>query len=287
MEQRAVQHDAAVLLHRREGVPRGIVRQQLGQRLHRRVGVHTHGDDEDVVRVVQQNLLQREVLQQRLVAVGDVDKAHVAHDRARDVAAAALGAHARRIGAQQQRGGPAIIFHRFGLGDAGLDGLLHRLHLCLIQVAAAGDVGKQAHHVHVVAPVGGGEKGAGHARLLQHLGHGLMVFVIRGENDEVRLQGEQQLHIGFVVAAQALRAAAAELLGELKGVLGHADQRSAGGHPRVGIGRVQRDDALRVLHRDLAALRVGERRGHRTHGQQPRQQQGEKCFDLHVFIAPS
>ena len=125
-----------------------------------------------------------------------------------------------------------------------------------------------------------------HARLLQHLGNRLMIFVVRGENDEVRLQGEQQLHVRLVVAAQALRAAVAQLLGELEGVLGHADQRSAGGHPRVGIGRVQRNHALRMLHRDLAALRVGERRGHGAHGQQSRQQQGKKGFDFHVSNAP-
>ena len=63
-----------------------------------------------------------------------------------------------------------MAVQRLRLSQNRLDGLLYCLQLLLVEILASGEPGEDAHALHVIAPVLGGEEGTGDVRFLQHGG---------------------------------------------------------------------------------------------------------------------
>ena len=243
------------LLHRGQRRPGRVGEQELVQGGHRRLLRSAHGRHEDEVRVLLQDHLEREVLQERVLAVRDVDAAQVLEHLAGHVVAA-LGAHARGVRAQEQdrRGLVALL-----AGDGRLDARLDVRAVLLVEVLAAGDAGEDLEHAQVVVKGLHVKVGAGHARALQRAADVRVLGDVGGEDGKVHPGAENRLQVRGLERADVDRVLGKADHALVKGLLRGGADLAAGQDPHVRKAGLRREDARgRGGQGDGAAVVVGK-----------------------------
>ena len=257
MEQILGQDQIASVLHRRQTAPGRIGFDAGLEGINGLLGV-AHGGDKDIVRVLGDDSLHAQILQQRLVPGCNVVGSQLfQHLTGHIVIRLGLGCGGQRP--DKQHCGLLLRLGCLHLGKDLINLLLDIQAVFLIEILPPGDVGADLQHGKIVLKGLHLEVSMGDSRLGQGVVQIHMAFHIGGKNHKVRVQCQQFLGIRLLDSADHL-GVLADLhtpLGDI--VIGDAHRHTACQSPGLRIGAHQHCHTLRLcFQHDLLAQCVGE-----------------------------